>query len=63
MLIGAALFGGGIYAYFRQRARIAQSLPAEGVVIEQDLGEFTRWARCWRDTRRVEGGPALLEKG
>ena len=58
MLIGAALFGGGIYAYFRQRARVAQSLLAEGVVIEllrlRAQGEFV--------VKRTEQGVKLEKK-
>jgi hypothetical protein len=34
IFIGIALFGGGVFTFFRQRARVAQSLLAEGVVIE-----------------------------
>ena len=58
VLIGAALFGGGIYAYFRQRARVAQSLLAEGVVIEllrlRAQGEFV--------VKRTEQGVKLEKK-
>jgi hypothetical protein len=44
--IGAALLGYGIFAYFRQRAWIARSIPADGVVVElvrsSVTGEYVR---------------------
>jgi hypothetical protein len=33
-MLGPTLLGSGIYLFFRQRARIARSVEAEGVVIE-----------------------------
>lgn len=46
MVVGAILLGCGIFLFFRQRARIAQSLLAEGVVIEllrqRAQGEYLR---------------------
>lgn len=34
LFIGVVVLGGGIFSFFRQRAKIAQFLRAEGVVIE-----------------------------
>lgn len=46
MVIGVILLGWGILLFFRQRARIAQSVVAEGVVIEllrqRAQGEYLR---------------------
>jgi hypothetical protein len=46
LAVGPTLLAGGIFLFFRQRARIARSIAAEGVVIEliprRVRGEFIR---------------------